>query len=86
MNGRDTKEMRSGFTTALFNQRGVHDFTAGKEEREFAQQYRTKADAWKHEDFLALQQQCVSLRMNTNKMRSMRRAAEDFLTIESAGG
>ena len=45
LNGRDTKEMRSGFTTALFNQRGVHTFTAGKEEREFAQQYRTKADA-----------------------------------------
>ena len=45
LNQRDTEEMRSGFTTALFNQRGVHDFTAGKEEREFAQQYRTKADA-----------------------------------------
>ena len=51
LNRRDTEEMRSGFTTALFNQRGVHDFTAGKEEREFAQQYRTKADALEDQRF-----------------------------------
>ena len=51
LNRRDTEEMRSGFTTALFNQRGVHDFTAGKEEREFSQQYRTKADALEAGEF-----------------------------------
>ena len=45
LNGRDTEEMRSGFTTDLSNQRGVYTFTAGNGERELAQQYRTKAEA-----------------------------------------
>ena len=44
LNGRDTEDMRSGFTTELFNQRGVHGFTAGKEELELAQQNRDKAE------------------------------------------
>ena len=51
LNGRDTEEMRSGFTTARFNQRDVHTFTAGKEERELAQQYRTEADALEAKGF-----------------------------------
>ena len=45
LNARDAGEMRSGFTTELFNQRGVHGFTAGKEERELAQLNREKAEA-----------------------------------------
>lgn len=45
LNFRDTAEMRSGFTTQLFNDRGVHGFTHGKEERELAKQNREKADA-----------------------------------------
>ncbi len=51
LNGRDTEEMRSGFTTELSNQRGVYTFTAGNEERELAQQYRTKAAALEAEGF-----------------------------------
>lgn len=45
LNGRDTKEMRSGFTTELFNQRGVYSHTAGREERELAQLNHDKAKA-----------------------------------------
>ena len=45
LNYRDTGEMRSGFTTELFNQRGVHGFTHGREERKLAKQNREKAEA-----------------------------------------
>ncbi len=51
LNGKDTKEMRSGFTTEISNQRGVHGFTAGKEERELAQQNRDKAEALEAKGF-----------------------------------
>ena len=54
LNGRDTQEMRSGFTTELSNQRGVFTFTAGEEERSLAQQYRTKADALEANGFIRL--------------------------------
>ena len=54
LNGRDTEEMRSGFTTELSNQRGVFTFTAGKEERELAQKYRTKADALEARGFSSI--------------------------------
>jgi len=45
LNFRDTVEMRSGFTTQLFNDRGVFTLTHGKDERELARQNRGKADA-----------------------------------------
>lgn len=45
LNLRNTGEMRSGFTTQLFNDRGVHGFTHGKEERELARKNREKAEA-----------------------------------------
>lgn len=45
LNQRNTREMRSGFTTQLFNDRGVHGFTHGQEERQLAKQNREKADA-----------------------------------------
>ncbi len=45
LNQRDAKEMRSGFTIQLSNDRGVHGFSAGEEERGFARQYREHADA-----------------------------------------
>jgi hypothetical protein len=45
LNARDAESMRSGFTIELFNQRGVHTFTAGKEERELARLNREKAQA-----------------------------------------
>ncbi len=45
LNSRDSGEMRFGFTIELRNQRGVHTFTAGKEERKLAQTNRDKAEA-----------------------------------------
>ncbi|MGV3757124.1 MAG: hypothetical protein ACO1QS_17230 [Verrucomicrobiota bacterium] len=45
LNARDTGEMRSGFTSQLFNSRGVFTFTHGKVERELAKENREKADA-----------------------------------------
>jgi hypothetical protein len=36
--------MRNGFTAELFNIRGVHWWTAGKEEREIAEKYRKQAE------------------------------------------
>ena len=44
LNDRDAKYMRDGFRTALFNSRGVHGFTSGREERALAQKYRGQAD------------------------------------------
>lgn len=45
LNFRDTTEMRSGFTTELFNSRGVYGFTHGQAERELAVLNREKAEA-----------------------------------------
>jgi len=44
LNAKDARKMRDGFTTELFNSRGIHGFSAGKEEEEIAAKYRTKAD------------------------------------------
>jgi hypothetical protein len=44
LNAKDAGEMRSGFTTKLMNLRGVHGFSAGKEELEIAAGYRKKAE------------------------------------------
>ena len=45
LNRSDTKEMRAGFTIGLYNQRGVHGFTHGQEERKIANDNREKAEA-----------------------------------------
>ncbi len=45
LNAKDAQSMRSGFTTQIFNDRGVHGFSAGKEEMKLAQLNRDKADA-----------------------------------------
>ena len=45
LNAKDAKEMRSGFNCELFSRRGVHGFTAGKEEREIAAGYHARAEA-----------------------------------------
>lgn len=47
----DTDDMRRGFTTALFNLRGVHSYTAGKEELELAESYHKSADRFDVEGF-----------------------------------
>jgi len=45
LNFRDAGEMRSGFTTQLFNDRGVHRLTHGQEERKLASVNRDKAES-----------------------------------------
>lgn len=44
LNSKDANDMRDGFQTELFNSRGVHSWTAGREERERAEKYRTQAE------------------------------------------
>ncbi|MDD4964071.1 MAG: hypothetical protein PHI11_09160 [Gallionella sp.] len=45
LDAKDAPEMRSAFTSGLFNKRGVHGFSAGKEEQMIAINYREKANA-----------------------------------------
>jgi hypothetical protein len=45
LNTKDADEMRSGFTMEFFNQRGVHGFSAGEEEKKLAAGFSAKADA-----------------------------------------
>jgi len=45
LNEKGMSAMRDGFTTALFNSRGVHSPSGGKEELNLARIYRDKADA-----------------------------------------
>lgn len=45
LNSKDAADMRSGFTCQLVNARGVFTFTHGRQEREIAAGYRTKAEA-----------------------------------------
>jgi hypothetical protein len=51
LNAKDAKEMRSGFTGELFNMRGVHGFSAGKEELEISGRYRKQAEALEEKGF-----------------------------------
>jgi len=44
LNAPDADDMRDGFTTQLYNLRGVHGFTAGQQEKKIAQKYRGQAD------------------------------------------
>jgi len=48
LNGKGADRMRSGFTMELFNMRGVHGFSAGKEELVIAAHNREKAEALEH--------------------------------------
>ena len=54
LNSQDGEEIRSGLRTELFNQRGVHGFTAGKEERDYAARFKKKADAVEETGFFRL--------------------------------
>lgn len=45
LNAPDTRPMREGFRTEYFNSRGVHRFSAGKEERNLAEKYEQYAQA-----------------------------------------
>jgi hypothetical protein len=44
LNEKDAEDIRQGFTTELFNLRGVHSWTAGREERELSAKYRDQAE------------------------------------------
>jgi len=50
----ESEEMRRGFTTGLFNLRGVHGFTAGKEELQIADSYHQFADRFEIEGFVQI--------------------------------
>jgi hypothetical protein len=49
-----SEEMRRGFTTGLFNLRGVHGYTAGKEELQIANSYHQFADRFEIEGFVQI--------------------------------
>jgi hypothetical protein len=51
LNNKDADRMRSGFTMELFNMRGVHGFSAGKEERAIAARNKEKAEALEHHGY-----------------------------------
>lgn len=44
LNAKDAEKMRNGFRIALFNSRGVHRASAGKQERALAEKYRNQAE------------------------------------------
>ena len=44
LNAKEAREMRDGYTTELYNSRGVHGYSEGKEEQEIAAKYRLKAN------------------------------------------
>lgn len=44
LNGRSADSMRSGFRTRLFNSRGVHGYSAGRDELALAERYQRQAD------------------------------------------
>lgn len=44
LNGRDGEQIRSGFTCELYNMRGMHGFSGGREEKQIAARYREKAE------------------------------------------
>jgi len=52
LDAKDASEMRSAFTCELFNMRGVHGFSAGKEELKIATGYREKAEALDQRGYL----------------------------------
>ena len=51
LDARDADKIRSEFTLTLFNRRGMHTFTYGREERELAKQNQEKAEALDTEGF-----------------------------------
>jgi hypothetical protein len=48
----DADEMRRGFTTGLFNLRGVHGYSSGKEEMELATTFHDYAEKFEHAGFI----------------------------------
>ncbi len=65
LDAEDFGEVRRGFQIQLFNSRGVHSHSGGREERILAEGYRTKAEAVENEGFHRL-------------ANSLRQMAEDY--------
>jgi hypothetical protein len=59
MDAPEHEHMRRGLTTELFNSRGVHGFSGGKDELQLAQDYRSRAD---HYDLARFTRIATSLR------------------------
>ncbi|MBL7072867.1 MAG: hypothetical protein ISS33_03680 [Candidatus Omnitrophica bacterium] len=51
LNHKDAERMRSGFVIKLYNMRGVHGFTAGKDEREIATKRRKQAETLEQQGY-----------------------------------
>lgn len=45
LNAKDAENIRDGFSTELYNSRGVHSWSAGREEKGLAEKYKADADA-----------------------------------------
>lgn len=54
LDARESDEMRRGFTTGLFNLRGVHGYTAGKEELQIATNYHDFAERFETAGFVQI--------------------------------
>ncbi|RRR69646.1 MAG: hypothetical protein EI684_15090 [Candidatus Viridilinea halotolerans] len=54
LNAREAQQLRQGFTTGLFNARGVFWASVGREERELAEKYRAQADAVEAQGYFRL--------------------------------
>jgi hypothetical protein len=54
LNKKDVDAMREGFSTGLYNSRGVHEFSNGKEEQELANKYKSQAEAVEKNGFYRL--------------------------------
>ena len=54
LDSEESEEMRRGFTTGLFNLRGVHGFTAGKEELELANTYDSFAEKYETQGYIRI--------------------------------
>lgn len=68
---RDGEKIRLGFKVELFNQRGVHTFTWGKEEREIARKNQERAEALEKNGF-------------SRFATAMRQLAEEYLRNAAA--
>lgn len=62
LNGKDAETMRQGYSSGIFNSRGVYTVDpTGKPERELAEHYRQKAEAIENADFARLAQTLKAL-------------------------
>ena len=88
LNERNAKEIRSGFTTELFNQRGAYWFSAGEEERKLAQLNREKAEALEKESYsrFATALRKVADIYEQDAERESKRNPRDYLVIRVNDG